>query len=521
MPSDGEISQSQAILTQEAASTPQSDEESTVLSQRSEMLATREQAYRVPGEVWEMIFSICSTLDRYSFRVECGPGEETQNVHLPALVLSQVCARWRGIMKSSPRLWSSISIEFIHLPFDIVPILELYFVGSKDYPLDIRIIRDSDYVYSLPPPLSKHDLSAWRTLSQHMPRCRNLSFRLAHIDLPEIGGLSFPRLESVCEEAVRYDSGEEKSSWLWQALERSPILTRVSLFEFHHALPLSRLTSLELRCVMAREVGLLLDVLPTCERLEHLSLRGLDDSDMDLVVLRHAEAPSSFRKISISGEDYTPLWEDNLLLSSLLEALSMPSLVCIELRCTGRPPSLLTTAKQSPRLERVHLMLHCPAASQSPSHTLVPFLRSLRNLMHLELTTNPVGHPPYSDEVLVAVLSLLERRPDSSVCFPELKSLSLRLSCVTLDCAVVEKVLQALSDRCSASRTLKEFCLLVNPMLERNELEQIESAMLGPALVQRIRRVEQDYGIIIAIEDIYVASPRWRFLAEALTHQRW
>ncbi|KAL0563764.1 hypothetical protein V5O48_018298, partial [Marasmius crinis-equi] len=415
--------------------------------------------YRVPTEVWEIIFSIlCSILHRYSFRVDHDFRDGSLELELPALELSQVCSRWRGIAKSIPRLWSSICIDFINLPFDIVSPLELHLSNSKDHPLDICIVRDT---YPIPP-LCERGSAAWRILSQHIQRCRNLYFRAVDLNFPEIRDLSFPVLESLREETVRYDDGGEEDSWLWQAIRRAPRLTSVSLWDFHRALPLSQLTVLELCCAARGEIEQFFDVLPACERLAHLCLQGLDDSGMETVPFRRVEAPSSFRKLSISDQYCSAIVANDPLLSALLRALSMPTLVCFELRCEDWPPWLLAMAERSPLLEDVRLMLHSPTDSDVPSHPLIKFLQPLHNLTRFELSIGSVGRSGYGNEVLAAVLSLFEKEPDRDTFLPKLRYLDLQLSDLTLDSTVVERALATLANRRFTSRNLKEFRLYRN-----------------------------------------------------------
>ncbi|KAL0066726.1 hypothetical protein AAF712_006331 [Marasmius tenuissimus] len=135
---------------------------------------------RVPNEVWEIIFTtLCTTLHDYSFKLDYYYGISNQTntyktilLEIPSLVLTHVCSRWRGIAMSLPHLWSSLSIKFNELPFDITVPLELYLSRSQESPLSIRITRLAQYPLC---GLSEVGLAAWQKLASGFRRCKNLT----------------------------------------------------------------------------------------------------------------------------------------------------------------------------------------------------------------------------------------------------------------------------------------------------------------------------------------------------------
>ncbi|KAG7093311.1 hypothetical protein E1B28_006994 [Marasmius oreades] len=93
---------------------------------------------RVPVEIWEMIFSMsCLSLCEYSFDVDYRSGSPL--LGHPATLISQVCSRWRTIVKASSKLWSSINVNLSETRYNAVLPLEVYFSNSGDYPLKLRI----------------------------------------------------------------------------------------------------------------------------------------------------------------------------------------------------------------------------------------------------------------------------------------------------------------------------------------------------------------------------------------------
>ncbi|KAF9260565.1 hypothetical protein L218DRAFT_575060 [Marasmius fiardii PR-910] len=123
---------------------------------------------RIPAEVWGMIFStLCLELHEYSFDVDVD--DVSPLLQLPALLISQVCSRWRNIVQGLPSVWSSINADAFHWngyrTFNDP--LKVYLAHSKGYPLTLRI--------AFPELLTPCVYNVWNTLSRHIGRSRKLT----------------------------------------------------------------------------------------------------------------------------------------------------------------------------------------------------------------------------------------------------------------------------------------------------------------------------------------------------------
>ncbi|KAL0570007.1 hypothetical protein V5O48_011954 [Marasmius crinis-equi] len=534
LPSDTERVQLTDILQDDLKTLEMCQGEIAVLEEKLQNIKAKERALkdntetccsalspqrRVPTEVWEQVFShLCLSLYKYQFQIDCDDEDEFQAhkpvLETPALVLTRVCSRWRDIALALPHIWASVSVEFKKLPFWIDTPLNLHFVNAKDYPLNIRLIRNTDLPLH---PLSRRDSAAWRTLSPHISRCKNLSVELSHFDFPEIQGLSFPDLESFTEEAVQYGTANDDIPWFWGAIQNAPKLTRVSLSSLHLELPYSRLTWLEIRYLDEDDLQFLFVTLASCRHLESLELWHLEH-DTEPLALAPVEVPS-LRELKIHGGGirgrrryYPHLHKTNHILSALFTSLFLPSLISLELQCEDWPPSLPTLAQQSTSLERVKLTItESAACPDMNTHPITTFLQYLPRLTRVELlmtskstyVVQPVGgfvRPQHSDDVLSTILSGLQIPPDNRVLLSKLESISLRLSDLTMNSQVVEKMLEVVKERYSASRPVKEFLLYYGLSFSENRDEK-EKFVLEPKIVEKIREAESGLGVKMVIDE--------------------
>ncbi|KAJ8079219.1 hypothetical protein PM082_021719 [Marasmius tenuissimus] len=530
IPSDFERSQVLGIIQEDEGKVQRCDEEIAILQQKMEMLEGKKGAItdnirtcrsilsaqrQVPNEIWEIIFSVlCTSIYDHSFHINYDyvswnkpPVQDT-----PALGLSQVCSRWRAIALGLPCIWSSINIEFTQLFVDITPPLELYFSNAKRHPLNIRVSRET--AHCEPIPFSEETLAAWRSLSQHLSRCRTLALKSPHFDLPAVQGLAFPQLESLREEEHQYGMDDDETSWFWEAIEGAPKLMTVSLWTFRGNLPLSQLRSLELQSLHTEELAWFLDALLSCGCLETLEIRTLyPHYPFARPVVMDVQVPS-LRKL-ILGEDDSELKNDNINLVSVLSSLSLPSLVSLELPFReGFPSSLLTLAGQSPLLERMSLCMHLKSGgADAISSPFTPLFQSFPNLTHLELYvirvatgSEPIyrqgNRPLFGDKVLSNVLSPLRIEPVSSICLPSLQWISLHLFPLSLDLGTVDKVLEVVLERHSASRPLKAFRVFRDVrQYELDEGTRIRKAVLDPDMKEKIRAAEEQTRTRIIVDD--------------------
>ncbi|THU81278.1 hypothetical protein K435DRAFT_767386 [Dendrothele bispora CBS 962.96] len=67
---------------------------------------------RFPSEILGDIFGFCCS--EYGLSVNRKTPPEDFQVSAPALILSQICSRWRDIVISSPSLWSRMTVNFTY-----------------------------------------------------------------------------------------------------------------------------------------------------------------------------------------------------------------------------------------------------------------------------------------------------------------------------------------------------------------------------------------------------------------------
>ncbi|THU81275.1 hypothetical protein K435DRAFT_693917 [Dendrothele bispora CBS 962.96] len=110
---------------------------------------------KFPSEILGEIFGLCCSEYSLSFNRKKALGDF--QVDAPALILSQICSRWRDVIISLPSLWSRMTVNFA---YDRVrrakPLIELYLFRSKSAPLSLHLAefesggpQDTGYLYSM------------------------------------------------------------------------------------------------------------------------------------------------------------------------------------------------------------------------------------------------------------------------------------------------------------------------------------------------------------------------------------
>ncbi|KAL0565806.1 hypothetical protein V5O48_016215, partial [Marasmius crinis-equi] len=496
IPSEADRSRINEILAQETQSINRYSAEMTQLAGEKARIQQRENILKASYR------SSQNTLEDV--------GKSTPPIpHTPAFTISQVCSRWRAIARNSPHLWSSfdidIDIDYTEHARDFSLLLELYFVNAKDHPTTIRIVNESRSSRT------EKERAIWRVLSRHIQRCRDLSLTIDGYDQIDISNPSFPNLESFREEMYASET-RRKPDWFWRALGVAPKLTKVTLWDlkFGTALPYLQLRSLELCESEEGQIMALFTRLPSCENLEHLSLWGLEDDDVDIENpedLGRVVAPRSLKRLSVYDSSH---WVDqdydtraNLLLKGVLASLSIPSLVSLDLSCVDWPPLLLAMVERSPLLEQVILTIRSPAENDASSYPVIPLMRSLPHLTHFELRFGPKPllrqeNRPLGQNVLSTVLSDLAVKPNSSALPSNLEHLSFRLSDITLDTKLVERVLGEawnVMQSYSGSRPLKDLCVYRNYTKNSPEVKFKPE----PALVEKIEELKRRFGVRLVV----------------------
>ncbi|KAJ8079217.1 hypothetical protein PM082_021717 [Marasmius tenuissimus] len=457
---------------------------------------------RVPTEVLEIIFTMfCTVVHDYSFKLDYDNGNGDQNpddrsisLEMPSLALTHVCSRWRGIATSLPCLWSSLSVNFNELPFDLTVPLGLYLSRSRASPLSLRITR---FAGSRLEPLSEVGIAAWQKLASGFRRCRNLSSVVSYFDFPRLQDLSFPKLETVHDEEPHWVEG---TNWFWNAVMKSPRLTTVSLHHIRGLFPFTRLRALEMPLLNVYEQCQLLVGLQSSQRLEILTIGSMyyyeSRNRPPLVV--DVKVPS-LRTLFIGRKTCR---NDSICLVGLLLSLSIPSLEYLMLSCGGGwPPSLLTLAARAPLLTTLNLCVHRVVYDRDSisgdMFTLLLHSHSFPGLIHLGLYVSDANtdRRAIGDSILVGVLSNLRMRPDSSIPLSGLKRVHLHVSQLSLNRRCVDQVLDLISERHSASRALTEFRVSRDPTPRLPGEERAEKIVLDPELQGDVQRIEGQLGV--------------------------
>ncbi|KAL0062118.1 hypothetical protein AAF712_011045 [Marasmius tenuissimus] len=349
---------------------------------------------RVPVEIWELIFThACGYPSEYSLTIDYDVGDypdRTATLEVLAITLSQVCSRWRSIMKSCPNLWSSLRVGLAELPFNIEVPLRASLENSNGRPLRLFITGDP-----LPYPsfkFSEQSKAAWAILSDSISRCKELVLNIPDSDaFPSFpSNLSLPYLDTYHEESYCSGFVEDWCPSLADALQhRAPALRKATLWTLHPTFPYSQLISLTTWVLNDSEIEPFIAILRTCQNLETLTIRGLDAPGVDLDGIKQTDVLlPSLRELSILDDhgEYDP---DNAVLLTLLSCLSMPSLVSFEMNAHDWPVSnvLLSMLRQSSVLERVTLDFNGGSPTEETDvsqYSLFPLLDALSSLKHFE-----------------------------------------------------------------------------------------------------------------------------------------
>ncbi|KAL0066689.1 hypothetical protein AAF712_006292 [Marasmius tenuissimus] len=214
VPSDSEISQLKALLLKEELELARYQDRMVANFQKCRSAISVQR--RVPAEIWEIIFR--RAFHDYSFIVKHSSFYTPVLVfQTPALVFSQVCARWRAVAIGCSRLWSSIDIHLNAFTPNMTSALQTYLKRSAPQPLSLCIFPGC-------PPLSANARDAWKLLGPSLSRCETLVWDVRRDDiLPEVHGLAFPSLVSF-----RYTSFPERPkmarayNWFWRAIRLAP-----------------------------------------------------------------------------------------------------------------------------------------------------------------------------------------------------------------------------------------------------------------------------------------------------------
>ncbi|KAJ8074684.1 hypothetical protein PM082_022262 [Marasmius tenuissimus] len=439
---------------------------------------------RVPAEIWQTVFeTVVASTHSHSLAWEVdsdyeGPRRHPRILGAPSLTLSHVSPLWRAIMIDLPSLWSSISVEFSRVARSFLRLLNLYLTNSGQHPLVLRITRELSRR-----PLSKEDATAWKALSPHLNRCRELYLRVpGFFDFPPVHNLSFPDLLSLYEE----EHGMDYPVWFWNAVEAAPRLTRAHINYFRypdpHPLPYRQLTFLGVFFCDKEEAQALLEALPTCRRLLTLKLENLDaDAGEIFNAPPRTVGVPTLRMLSIHNQSFQPSQRANSVFSAFCQ-LSLPALTDLELTCHYWPAALHTLLERS-STSVVKLKLDLGPEGPVDHHHPFSAIPLFSCLTHLELTLCPF-------ELTTTVLAeiLLELQPardlDGRLMLPQLTHLLLQASPGILTPSVGESLVQLVRSRRLASHPLKNTSIIVTTPPGSSHAHD------EPAIVKQVRAAD-------------------------------
>ncbi|KAF5337596.1 hypothetical protein D9758_014935 [Tetrapyrgos nigripes] len=112
---------------------------------------------RLPSDILGRVFSLL-----------CAENSIYLKLDLPAFCLSQVCAKWRKLVLSTPSLWSSLYVdaECSRPDEHVKALVDLYLQRSKHHPLHLRLsmLRETSLASDVLKSISAHS-ARWRSLS--------------------------------------------------------------------------------------------------------------------------------------------------------------------------------------------------------------------------------------------------------------------------------------------------------------------------------------------------------------------
>ncbi|KAL0062114.1 hypothetical protein AAF712_011041 [Marasmius tenuissimus] len=420
---------------------------------------------KLPVEIWELIFTqVCEAMHEYTFDFSYDPTVdlELQNkpiLKTPVITLSHVCSRWNAVVKTCPRLWSSIRVDIYELNLDLRSLLSMYLENSGGFPLRLCL---SEKLFGGGPYPSLNDIQCtWNILAPILRRCKEFVVDLESFNIPQnfSSDLTFPRLETYREDRYLVGGLEEALSYALQF--HAPQLTTASLWHLHSHISYPHLTTLTIFILGEDEVDTLIAFLRTCQSLESLTIDGLDGDpreDQEAVEKSMNLMLPSLHTFSLL-DDKCSYTTDNGILLMFLSCLTMPSLVVFRMDGYDWPSShtLFTLLRHSPSLESVELSFTRGSTGESgevSAYPLFPFLEMSPRLKHFDFTlamSQEYRALPlccqFIDEVILLLVHKLQPGVQSSTAafLPLLQSLHLNILDLGVD--MQEKALKAISSR--------------------------------------------------------------------------
>ncbi|KAK1234310.1 hypothetical protein PQX77_002493, partial [Marasmius sp. AFHP31] len=287
----------------------------------------------------------------------------------------------------------------------------------------------------------------------------------------------------------------------------APKLTKASVSDLHLRFPYARLAFLEITNFNdLQNLNTVFRLLPSCPRLESLSLLGMDDYDADPFT-REIEVPN-LRRLSIF-EDTCFTHPEKDILDTVLSSLKLPGLKALELHCEEWLNSLDVSVNQfASSLETLKVQICASEEVDSSHRPLLELLHKLPNLVHLgvhlgwdeELSAQSSEHSLtiLSDLLPELVVDAGKTRKStyaSHILLPRLQSLSLSLADIPiLDGQIVDLVLEVVSSRTSPSASLPLYQLMTFKLGYHDR-----QILLDPVALERVRQFERELGVEVVL----------------------
>ncbi|KAK7042926.1 hypothetical protein VNI00_008662 [Paramarasmius palmivorus] len=157
--------------------------------------------------------------------------------------LSQVCHHWRNIITSSPRLWSSLSLDVTDMKDNHADLVALYLTRSAEHPLRIDIHEafnsfPEDYLHpdSVVAALGRRACQVFGDVMKELYRCIELHYGfgtenlIAHIE-PERFTDGFPLLRSFYTNVAIGRVRNPATQWFWTSIRNASNLTSLTCIQ--------------------------------------------------------------------------------------------------------------------------------------------------------------------------------------------------------------------------------------------------------------------------------------------------
>ncbi|KAK7470197.1 hypothetical protein VKT23_001635 [Stygiomarasmius scandens] len=283
---------------------------------------------RIPVEVLTQIFEWTC--------IDGGLAISEKDVIAPALVISQICAGWRSVVLSSPKLWSSLIVEVTNERRGVKSLIQLYLSRSRNESLTLEILakcrwlsEDDDDYNNWPERISNHARTIFRILLKESSRWFDISIEMhwsVMENIPGLGKATFGALRHLNVKWEPFSYHDLSSNELIDVLGTRSNLHTLSLDKFHSAFfnhnELGSVKNLVLRKnIMESDVVELFHRFPN---VEDLQITCAEDDEYYTV-----DETSSLPQLTTRFLKQLKLDFGCMIGSHLVSVLDLPCLICL------------------------------------------------------------------------------------------------------------------------------------------------------------------------------------------------